>query len=411
MTRTTLELGTPVRTAPWPRWPVFGDAEAELLRRAVDAGVGSAADGPLKVEFERRWAEFTGCRHALGVSNGTVSLQIAMQTLGIGSGDEVIVPPYTFAATATAVLTVGALPVFADIEPDTYNLDPAAVEASITDRTAAVIVVHLAGAPADLDALTDICRRHDLALIEDAAHAHGARWSGRPVGGFGKFGSWSFQASKNLSSGEGGALTADDPALAEAAWGLHHCGRRRSEPWYAHFDLGANHRLTEWSAAVLLAGMDRLPDEITRREECASILDRELSTVEGIRPMTRDRRVDTHAHHLYMFRYDQAAFAGLERDSFAAALRHHGIPASIGYPVPLYRQPVFARARFDRRATGWTPEHPATNYGELRLPACERACAETVWLPQSLLLAPPAEMADVVAAVHAVRTAVTGEAG
>ncbi|MGH3763455.1 DegT/DnrJ/EryC1/StrS family aminotransferase [Actinophytocola sp.] len=404
-----IELGPPVRTAPWPSWPVYGDVEAGLLRAAVEAGIGSAADGPLKLEFERRWAALTDCRHALGVANGTVSLEIAMRALGIGSGDEVIVPPYTFAATATAVLTVGALPVFADIEPDSYNLDPAAVAASVTERTRAVIVVHLGGAPADLDALTELCGRHGLALIEDAAHAHGARWRGRPVGGFGAFGSWSFQASKNLSAGEGGALITDDADLAEAAWSLHNCGRRPSEPWYAHFELGANHRLTEWSAAVLLAGLDRLPGELARREANASYLDSELSTIDGVRPLGRDPRVDTHAHHLYLFRFDPAAFAGLDRDSFVAALRHHGIPASVGYPEPLYRQPVFARARFDHRATGWTPDNPLTRYGDLHLPVCERACAETVWLPQSLLLAPESEMADVVAAVRQIRRAATGK--
>ncbi|HWM02932.1 MAG TPA: DegT/DnrJ/EryC1/StrS family aminotransferase, partial [Actinophytocola sp.] len=191
---------------------------------------------------------------------------------------------------------------------------------------------------------------------------------------------------------------------------LHNCGRRPGEPWYSHFELGGNHRLTEWSAAVALGGLDRLPGQLARREASASVLDTELATVDGLRPMVRDSRVDVHAHHLYLFRYDQEAFAGLDRNRFVAALRHHGIPASSGYPTPLYQQPVFADLRFDRRATGWSPERPATRYGELRLPVCERACADTVWLPQSLLLAPPAEMADVVAAVHEVRRAAIGAA-
>lgn len=398
----TVALGAPVRTAPWPRRPDYRDAAAGLAAAAED-GVGAAADGPRKVAFEQAWAEFTACRHAVGVANGTVSLEIALRALGIGAGDEVIVPPYTFAATATAVLGVGALPVFADIEPGCYNLDPAAVEASVSTRTRAVIVVHLGGAPADLDALSRLCARHGLALIEDAAHAHGARWRGRPVGGFGSFGSWSFQASKNLSAGEGGALTTDDDALAEAAWELHNCGRRRDEPWYAHFEPGGNHRLTEWSAAVLATGLRRLPGEIARRSACAAVLDAELSTVDGIRPLGRDARADVHAYHLYLFRYDPAAFAGLDREWFVAALRHHGIPAATGYPAPLDRQPLFAQARFDRRATGWTPANPATRYGALPLPVCERACTETVWLPHSLLLARPEEMTDVLTAVQEVQ--------
>ncbi|MFG2197143.1 DegT/DnrJ/EryC1/StrS family aminotransferase [Streptomyces sp. NPDC048639] len=402
---------TPVRTRSWPSWPVFGNAESDLLRAAVEAGIGSDADAPLKTEFQQRWAEFTGARHALAVTNGTISLQIALQALGVGAGDEVIVPPYTFAATATAPLALGALPVFADIQPDTYNIDPVAVEAAVTDRTKAVIAVHLAGAPADMDALSALCGARGIALIEDAAHAHGARWNGRPVGTFGDFGSWSFQASKNLSSGEGGALVTNDAELAEAAWGLHNCGRRRNGPWYAHYDLGGNYRLTEWQSAVLLTGLERLPKEIARREECAAILDRELSEVDGIRPLVRDSRVDTHAQHIYILRYDPSAFGGMDRDTFVAGLQHHGIPAMAGYPFPLYRQPLFAEARFDQKATGWDSSNPATKYGDLKLPVCEQACADAVWLPQELLLAEPDEMVDVVEAVTAVQRAGRGGVG
>jgi len=241
-------------------------------------------------------------------------------------------------------------------------------------------------------------------LSSSSTPVAGSSCSASPASsGTGSFGSWSFQASKNLSAGEGGALTTDDAALAEAAWELHNCGRRRDEPWYAHFEPGGNHRLTEWSAAVLAAGLRRLPAQIERRTACAAVLDTELSTVDGIRPLGRDARADVHAHHLYLFRYDPAAFAGLDREWFVAALRHHGIPAATGYPAPLDRQPLFAQARFDRRATGWTPANPATRYGALPLPVCERACAETVWLPHSLLLAEPAEMADVVTAIREVQ--------
>ncbi len=399
----------PVRTRPWPAWPPPpGDEERKGLERALAEGVWAGVDGPLKQEFEHRWAAATASRHGLGVSNGTVSLEIALRALGIGAGDEVIVPPYTFVATATAVLGVNALPVFADLDPETYNLDPAAVEAAVTDRTRAVIAVHLGGHPVDLDALTALCARHDLALIEDAAHAHGARWKDRPVGGFGAFGSWSFQASKNLTCGEGGALTTDHDDLAEQAWELHNCGRRRDGAWYAHHRLGGNHRLTEWQAAILLAGLDRLPDQVARREQCAAVLDRELAEIPGLRPLGRDPRASVHAHHLYLFRYDGGEFGGLSRDDFVAALVHHGIPASSGYPLPLYRQELFTEATFDRAATGWDPTRPLTSYADVRLPVCELACAETVWLPQQLLLAPVEEMADVLEAVRRIHRGATG---
>ena len=393
----------PVRTRPWPSWPVSDEDDRAGLERALADGVWAAADGPLKTEFERRFAAFTGTSHALGVSNGTVSLEIALRALGIGAGDEVVVPPYTFVATATAVLAVNALPVFADLDPETLNLDPVGVAAVLTERTKAVIAVHLGGHSVDLDALSVLCDRHGLALVEDAAHAHGSRWRDRPVGGFGAFGSWSFQASKNLTCGEGGALTSNTDSLAEQAWELHNCGRRRGGAWYAHHRLAGNHRLPEWQAAILLAGLTRLPDQIARRERAAAFLDRELAGIPGLRPLGRDPRASVHAYHLYQFRYDPREFGGLDRAGFVAGLVHHGIPAAEGYPLPLYRQELFADAAFDRQATGWDPNRPGTRYDKLRLEVCERACDEIVWLPHRLLLAPVAEMADVLEAVSAVR--------
>lgn len=403
-TRTTTN---PVRTAPFPVWPVFEESDLRLVAGAVEARVWSAADGPLKREFEARFAALHEAKHAVGVTNGTISLEIALAALGIGAGDEVIVPPYTFLATASAVLKMNALPIFTDIDPDTYCLDPAAVEAAITPRTRAIIVVHLGGHPADLDRLLAIKERHGLALIEDAAHAHGAAWRERPVGARGEFGSWSFQASKNLTCGEGGALTTNDDALAELAWNLHNCGRTRSGPWYEHPFLGGNYRLPELQCALLLAGLARLPAQIARREAGAAYLDRELGAFAGIRPLPRDPRATVHAHHLYLFRYDPAAFAGLSRDAFVAALREEGIPASAGYPYPLNRQPLFQTLSFDTRATGYDPLYPPTQYGRLDLPVCERACAETVWLPQNVLLADEAGLADVTAAIDTVQRRAT----
>lgn len=396
----------PVRTAPWPTWPQWDESDVALVRAAVDSGEWGGVDAPAVLEFEAAWSRFTDARHTRTCSNGTVSLRIALRALGVGSGDEVIVPPYTFLATATAVLEVSALPIFADIDPDTYCIDPDAVMAAITPRTKAVIVVHLAGHPADLDRLAAICREHGLALIEDAAQAHGAAWDGRPVGGFGAFGSWSFQGSKNLTSGEGGALTTDDAELAGLADSYRNCGRVPEGQWYEHHLLGENHRLTAIQAALLNAGLARLPAQIERREAAAAVLDEELARIEGIRPMRRDPKATVHGHHLYQFRYDDKAFGGLSRTEFVAALQAEGIPASPGYPVPLYRQPVLAARHFDLRATSWRSDEPTTWYDELHLPVCERACAETVWLPHALLLAPPEEMADVVEAVRRVQARV-----
>ncbi|AIJ26229.1 MULTISPECIES: DegT/DnrJ/EryC1/StrS family aminotransferase [Amycolatopsis methanolica group] len=394
----------PVRVAPWPRWPEHGEPERRRLAEVLDGGMWNGIDAPAVTAFEREFAERLATRHVITCANGTVSLEIALAALGIGAGDEVIVPPYTFLATASAVLGLNALPVFADITPDTYCIDPAAVEAAIGPRTRAVIAVHLAGHPADLDALGEICTRHGIALIEDAAHAHGSSWRDRPVGGFGAFGSWSFQGSKNLTSGEGGALSANDDELAGIARELRNCGRVEGGAWYDHQRFGGNWRITAFQAALLSAGLERLPAQFARREACAARLDAELSDVDGIRPLARDPRATGHAHHLYLFRYSPSAFGGRSVEEFCAALRRHGIPASRGYPLPLYRQPVFARQRFDLLATGWDPGHPPTRYDRIDLPVCERACAESVWLPHHVLLAEPDEMADVATAIRTVAT-------
>lgn len=388
---------------PWPSWPQPGEDEQELILRALREPWGGV-DAPLVMEAEQAFAEFVQAANGISVTNGTISLEIALQAVGVSSGDEVIVPPYTFLATASAVLKVNALPIFVDIDPDSWCLDPEAVLAAITPRTKAVIAVHLAGHPADLDRLQEICRTHGLALIEDAAHAHGAVWRGRPVGTFGDFGSWSFQGSKNISTGEGGLLTTNRDDLATTARSLRNCGRREGGPWYEHDELGGNYRITSFQAALLLAGLKRLPKQIIRREESAARLDRELATLPGLRPLARDPRVDVHAHHLYIIRYDMEV-TGISRDDFLAGLNALGVPASAGYPVPLYAQRLFREARFDRAATRWEQSTGDVRYDQIRLPVCERACAQAIWLHHEILLANPQEIDRIIeAAAHVLGT-------
>lgn len=363
-------------TDSWPTWPQWTEADLDAVRAVLDSGRWNGVDAPAVTAFEQRWAASTGARHALCVANGTDALLLGLRALGVGPGDEVIVPAYTFLATATAVALAGATPVFADIDPDTYCLDPAAVDAAVTPRTAAVIVVHLGGHPADLDAIGALCRRRALALVEDAAHAHGARHRDRPVGALADLGSWSFQGSKNLTAGEGGALTTNDDALAERIRSLRNQGRVTGGAWYEHHVLGWNSRMTAMQAALLGVGLDRLPDQVRAREAAAGYLDEQLSGM--VTPQGRAGWATVHAHHLYLFRYDRGPVG-----EFVTALRGLGVPAVPGYPVPLYRQPLFA----DRYAT-------------VHLPETERACRETVWLPHELLLAPLERIADVVSAVE-----------
>ncbi|RME51867.1 MAG: DegT/DnrJ/EryC1/StrS family aminotransferase, partial [Caldilineae bacterium] len=381
-----LHGGTPVRTKPWPRWPRWDDRVRAQLLGVLERGEWGGFDEAVG-RFEAAFAQRHAAKHCITTVNGTTSLETALRVLGVGPGDEVIVPPYTFIATASAVRVVGATPVFADVALDTWNLSIPAVEAALSPRTKAIIPVHFGGLPVDMDALLALAKRHGVAVIEDAAHAHGSSWRGRPVGALGTVGSFSFQTSKNLTAGEGGALLTDDDDLAAGLRSFVNCGRGEGGPWYAHPNLGSNLRLSGWQAAVLLAGLERLDEELSRRMASARRLRSFLEEVDGLTPQAWDSRADAHAHHIFIMRYDQARFGDLPREQFILALRAEGIPASPGYPIPLYQQPPLA-APFSRV----TP-----------CPNTEQLCQETVWLGQNVLLAEPEEMDDIAAAILKVR--------
>lgn len=386
MEKLAIHGGMPVRSSPIPPWPRVTERAVDAVERVARSGLWSAVDGARTVEFERAFAAHHGTTRAIGMANGTVSLQIALAALGIGRGDEVIVPSYTFISTATAVLAVNAAPVFVDVRPTDATIEPAAVEAAITSRTRAVIPVHFGGHPADMDALTGICQRHGIAMVEDAAQAHGARWRGRAVGSYGDFGSFSFQNSKNLTAGEGGILTTSNDALAEKAWSLHHCGRSPSGHWYEHELLGGNYRMTEFQAALLLDQLTSMEADIDLRTRAAVRLDADLGVIEGITPLAGASNAIRHAYHLYAFRYAPEAFAGRDRGAFLEALQAEGVPASGGYVMPVHRQPLFLRRNFDVDAIGvdWRAER--FDFARLELPTSKQLCDSVVWIPQPVLL-------------------------
>jgi len=284
------------------------------------------------------------------VTSGTVALRIALLASDIRAGDEVIVPPYTFLATATAVVESNAIPVFVDIDPDTFDIDPAAVEAAITERTRAIIPVHLGGLPARMDDILEIAKRRRLTVIEDAAHAHGAAYKGRRVGALGNLGCFSFQSSKNLTSGEGGIVVTDDDELAVRVRSIHNCGRRPGGEWYEHCEISGNYRLGEFQGAVLNAQFDRFDDQAACREDNGQYLTAQLQEIPGIAPQVRDDDCTRHGYHLFPFRVDPEAF-GVPRDVFVEALAAEGIPARAGIhrsavsPTPVPGQGVRALYR------------------------------------------------------------------
>ncbi|MGI6125589.1 MAG: DegT/DnrJ/EryC1/StrS family aminotransferase [Planifilum sp.] len=395
MSRLALLGGSPVKEKPFPRWPVFGPEEERALLEVLRSGKWGAVDGHRVKEFEKRFAAFQEAEYGVCVVNGTVALEVALRAAGVEPGDEVIVPAYTFIATATSCLAVGARPVFADVDPETMQIDPNDALSKVTEKTRAIIPVHLGGHPVDMDAIGRLAQKQGLFVIEDAAQAHGAVWRERRVGAIGHLGAFSFQSSKNMTAGEGGIVLTNDEQLADAAWSIHNVGRVRQGQWYQHERIGWNLRMTEFQAAVLLCQLERMEELIRLREANAAALSRLLEQLPGVRPLGRDPRVKTHAWHLYLFRYDREAFAGLSKQDFVRALQAEGIPVSPGY-VPLNRNRAIRQElaqRFGVEGDGIPP-----------CPVAERASDEEVlWFPQRILLGSPRDLAAVAEAIDKVQ--------
>lgn len=393
--------GEPVRTRPWPAWPRPATAAraAELVSQALASGRW-AGEGPMEQAFAERFAAFSRARFGVCVSSGTTALQTAFEAVGIGAGDEVIMPAMTWIATASAVLATNGVPIFAEIDPHTFCLDPADVERRITPRTRAIVPVHAFGSMADVDALNEVARRHGLVVIEDAAHAHGALWRcpdgvARGPGALSHAGCYSFQASKALTGGEGGIVLTDDEAFADRCWSVRNVGRARREGQPAM--LGFNFRLSEVQAAVLLAGLEQLEDEVEMRHANGRYLDQRLAELPGLRPVRRDPRVVRQAYYGYIFAYDPAVW-GVPRSRFLQALQAEGIRAGGGFP-PVY-QTEFWHVRKERFpfAARYDPSSP--EYEEPRLPVTEELARQRqVTLPHAQLLGTRDDIDDIVHAL------------
>lgn len=384
MKKLAINGGEPVRKKPFPKWPIFGEEELQMLKDVLYSGVWGVG-GEKKKEFEWRFAELQNAKFAIAVTNGTTALELALRAASVGLNDEVILPSYTFVGTASAVAYVNATPVFVDIDPETYCIDPARVEEAITSRTRAIIPVHVAGQPAEMDALRKRAEEHNLFLIEDSAQAHCSEWNGRRVGAIGDMGTFSFQSSKNMTCGEGGALLTNNEELYRKCWSLHNCGRVLDGAWYEHRMIGGNARMTEFQAAILLAQLERVERLTDIREENAKYLTKKLSKLSGIQPLKRHPKVTRHSNHLYIFKYFQEEFEGLPREKFIEALRAEGIPCSPGY-TPLHKM------EFLRGKTSGT------------LKVTEDACyRRAVWLKQNLLLGNREDMDDIVRSIIKIR--------
>lgn len=387
--------GAPVRQRDYPSWPVWDEHERTALLEVLDAGGWWQGNGKVAATFAADFAAYHGATFGMALTNGTHTLEAALVACDVGDGDEVIVPGMTFVASAAAVLAVNATPVLVDIDADTLCIDPAAAEAAITPRTKAIVAVHVAGAAADLDALTDLCARRGLRLIEDCAHAHGTFWRGRGVGSWGDFGSFSMQRSKLMTAGEGGVLICNDEALRDAAWAYADCGRVKGQWFYHHATYGSNLRMTEWQGAVLSGQLQRFPDQNRTRNDNAVALNAALDEIPGVRTPRRDPRMDSQGNYCFVFHYDAEQFGGLPLRRFEAALAAEGIPMGVSYPS-LTDLAVFRNRNFAPRLR----EHaPTIDYSTQHLPRAEHAAASTVWLQHRLLLAEREDVLDVARAV------------
>ncbi|MCS6953530.1 MAG: DegT/DnrJ/EryC1/StrS family aminotransferase [Bryobacterales bacterium] len=404
--RLALHGGRPVRSEPFPSWPKVAPADEEALLEVLRSGQwfrGTA--GRWARRFEEAYAKLVGTKHCLATANGTSALFASLHALGVSPGDEVIVPPYTFVATVNVVLLHYALPVFVDTDPETFQIDARKIEAAITEHTRAIVPVHLGGNVADMDTILNVARKHKLAVVEDACQAHLAEWRGRKAGSLGEAGCFSFQVSKNLCAGEGGAIVTDRDDLIERCFTFHNNSRsRRTESMNFSYDApGANLRMTQFQAALLVAQMARLEEQSRRREQNAEYLAGMLREIPGIQPARQYEGCTRNAFHLFMLRYDKEGFAGAPRDLFLKALRAEGIPCSGGYR-PLNKEPFLLRALQSRGYKAiYSPERLARWQERNHCPANDRLCEEAVWFPQTMLLGERRDMEQIAEAIRKIQ--------
>ncbi len=344
MAKLAINGGTPAATDWVPtRWPIFDDTEKEGLIEVLESGSWCSmghSEGKV-AQFERAYAEFTGTKYAMCVPTGTDAIELAFRACNIEPGDEVIVPAVTFIASASAVVLANGVPIFVDVDPETYQISPEAVEAAITDRTRAIEPVHYGGYPANMDRITEIAEKHDLFVIEDCAEAHGSEWRGKKVGSLGNMGCFSFQMGKPLTCGEGGGVTYSDEELAISCYSYARLGRRPGGEKYRHYIPAGNFRMSEFLGAILLAQLSRLGEQTEIRYQNGEYFAQELEKIEGISALKRDPRVTKRGYYFYFLRYDSSKWNNVHRNKFMEVLRAEGVGCGTAHNNPLYQNPAF----------------------------------------------------------------------
>ncbi|MEX0928969.1 MAG: DegT/DnrJ/EryC1/StrS family aminotransferase [Balneolales bacterium] len=397
--------GQAVRSAGWPEWPVWNpETDEKRVLEVLRSGVWSRSR--TVSEFEEKWAETVGAKRCLTTVNGTNALICSLANLDIGFGDEVIVPPYTFISTVQAILLNGAMPVFVDTDRETFQIDATKIEEKITSRTKAILPVHIFGLPADMTRIMEIANKHDLVVVEDACQAWLAEINHKQVGTFGNAGCFSFQNSKHLAMGEGGAIVSDDDAFMDSCYSYHNLGNPygsvRGEPGSGRIRLATKLRLTEYQAAIGLAQLERLDGEAVKRSENAEYLKSQIKDIPGIMPYKFNNGVTRAAFHLFPFRYDKEQFKGLSRANFLRALSAEGIPNGPGYTT-LNDMPYLDHAFKTKNFQKMYPREMLDfdNYLERNYcPENNQLCnEEAVRLSQWMLLGTKSDLDDIASAI------------
>jgi len=396
--------GKPVRSEPFPAWPVVLENDEKGWMEALHSKDWCrAGDGHFTTQFEEAWARTLGAKYCVVTSCGTTALYTSLNALGVGPGDEVILPPYTFVATLNVILMQYALPVFADTDRETFQIDAHKIEAKITSRTRCIMPVHLGGNPVNMDVVLEVAKRHKLPVIEDACQAHTGEWRHRRVSTLGDLGCFSFQASKNLNSGEGGAILTSNPAHHEFCKSFQDQGRGPAGASFGYARQGSNLRMTEFQAALLLQQLTRVEEQSRVREQNAQYLTSLLREIPGISLARMYEGATRNGYHLYMLRYDKAHFADLPKARFLEALEKEGIPCAGGYS-PLNKERFLKATLNSRVYRKMYSEREIAEWEERNAcPENDKLCEEAVWFFQTMLLGPRRDMDDIAAAIRKIQ--------
>ncbi len=394
--------GKPVRRRPFSPWPVYTSKDTRALENVLASRNWGGYPFPNRhaASFAQKFARFHGAKYGLAVANGTVAIEVALKAVGTWPGDEVIVPAYTWEGTVGPILLLNAIPVFVDIDPETYCLDAKLIKKELTPKTRAILPVHLGMRFADLDEIGRIAREHNLVVIEDCAHAHGGKWRKKGAGATGDLGTFSFQSSKLMSCGEGGAVITSNLEYFERAQSYVNCGRASQTDKFRHHLIGFNYRLTEFQAAILEGQLERLPRQAKIRQANMDYFEKCIRGTPGLGFLKRDPRNTRVAAYQYVFKYSSDAFQGIPRAALLGALESEGIPCDGLFYEPVYKSALFPVDPNEYPALSWGRPEPLDLKKLYHCPVSERAAyQEAVWLPHHIFLGSQKDIDDIAEAV------------